>query len=105
MVTTLRPASCVLAGQERALLGDGAGAVDVVDDEELVAGDGQLAQAADDDRRAGAGLGDRLAAVVEQRADAAVAGAGEDDVADVQRAVLHQHGGDGAEARVHAGSR
>ena len=54
----------------------------VVDDKELVAGRREIGQAADDDRRAGAGLLDLLAAVVEQAADAAVAGAGEDHVAD-----------------------
>ena len=59
VVTTLRPASSLLAGKQGALLGDVAGAVGVVDDEELVAGGGQLAQAADDDRGAGAGLCDR----------------------------------------------
>ena len=50
-MTWFLAASCVLAGERRALLGDRAGAVDVVDDVELVAGAGQLVQAADDDRR------------------------------------------------------
>ena len=41
-----------------------------------------------------------LAAVVEQAADAAVAVAGQDHVADLERAVLHEHGRDRAEARI-----
>ena len=67
---------------------------------ELVAGLRHLGQALDLDRDRRAGLVDRLAVFVEHRAHAAVAGAGEHDVAALQRARLHQHGGDRAAALV-----
>src|SRR5688572_26844701 len=91
-----------LAGQRRTFFGDLAGAVDVVEDVEPIARAGEDVQPADDDRRARAGLLDHLAAVVDQAADAAVTGAGEDRVADVERAVLNEHGRDGAEAGIDA---
>ena len=46
---------------------------------------------------------DLLAAIVDQRAHAAPFVAGDDDVADLQRAALHQHGGDRAAALVELG--
>ncbi len=41
---------------------------------------------------------DRLAAIVEERAHAAPLAAGDEDVADLERAALDQHGGDRAAA-------
>ncbi len=100
-VTRLGAGQAGLALARFAFFGDGAGAIHVVQHVEFVAGLGQCAEAADDDRRAGAGLWNHLAAVVEEAADAAEAGAGQTDIADLQRAILHQHGGDRAEAFVH----
>jgi len=52
-------------------------------------------------RRSGSVDGDAL--IVDQRADAAHLGAGDDDVADLQRAALHQHGGHGTAAAIELG--
>ena len=72
----------------------------VVDDEELVAGAGQVAQAADDDRRGRAGFLDHArrgrSSRLRMRPKPAPR---DDDVADVQRAILHEHGRDRAQAR------
>ena len=51
----------------------------------------------------GVGLLDLAAEVVVHRADAAPVGAGDDGVADLQRAALDEHGDDGAAARVELG--
>ena len=54
-------------------------------------------------RRRRTGLLDDAAAVVDQRAHAADDGAGDDVVADAQRAVLHEHGGHRAAAAIELG--
>ena len=64
---------------------------------------GGLGQARDLHRHGGAGLGEAGALVVHHGADAAHGGAGDDDVALLQRAVLDQQGGHGAPALVQPG--
>ena len=59
---------------------------------EAVAGFRRRLEAQHLDRRRGAGLAHLLAAIVDQRAHAAPFGAGDDDVADMQRAALDEHG-------------
>ncbi len=61
---------------------------------------GDLVEAEDLHRRRRAGLVDLLAVLVRHRADLAEPGAGEDEVADPQRAVLNEHARDGAAAAV-----
>ena len=97
-MTACRSPSATPAGPDAAGLGDLAGAGDVVDDGELLAGGRHGVEPGDLDRRRRAGLGDRAALVVEQGADAAEAVAADDHVADLEGAVLDQHGGDDAPA-------
>ena len=82
--------------------GDRAGTLEIIQGEEFIARHRKFAEAADDDRRAWPGFLNHLAAIVEEAADSAVAAARQADIADAQRAVLNQHGGDGAEAFVDA---
>ena len=72
----------------------------VAEHHELVAGLRHFGQALDLDRDRRAGFVDRLAVLVEHRADAAEARAGQHDVAALERAALHQHGRDRAAALV-----
>ena len=69
-----------------AVVGDLAGAGFGFDDREAVAGLRRVLEAEHLDRRRGAGFLDLLAAVVDEGAHAAPRGAGDDDVADAQRA-------------------
>ena len=70
---------------------------------EVVARLGHALQTEHFDRRGRPRLFHRAAVVVKQRAHFAVHRAADEDVAGVQRAVLHQHGGHRAAAPVHAG--
>ena len=81
----------LLAG---AIVGDLAGAGLALDHREAVAGLGRALEAEHLDRRRRAGFLDLLAVIVDQRADAAPVGAGDDDVADPERAALDQDGRD-----------
>src|SRR6202043_2609055 len=64
---------------------------------------GRGRQAQDFDGGGGTGAFHRLAAFVGEQAHPAPFGAGDDDVADLERSALHQHGGDGAAALVELG--
>ena len=66
-------------------------------------GDGRCLEAEHFDRRRRAGHLQRAAAVVDERAHAADDRTGDDVVADAQRAVLHQHGGDRTAAAIELG--
>ncbi len=72
----------------------------VGDDHQRVAGRRNVGETHDLDRNRGAGLLHLLAAIVEQRTDLAVRAADDDDVADAQRAVLHEHGRDRAASAI-----
>ncbi len=72
----------------------------VADGVKGIAADRHLVQTGDLDRHGGTCLLHALALVVGHDADSADGGTGDDDVALVQRAVLHQHRGDGASALV-----
>ena len=87
----------------RALVGELAGAAVVLDHAHVLAGLGHRVEAEHLDRLGRPGLLDALAGVVVHRAHAAPVGAGDERVADVQRAALHEHGHDGAAARVELG--
>ena len=87
-----------VAGADPPGLGDVAGARDVVDDAEVLAGARDDVQARDLDGRGRAGLFDRLALVVEECADAAETVAADDHIADAQRPVLNQNRGEHAAA-------
>ena len=86
-----------LAGAE---LRDFAGTLFVFDDHEGLAGRGHAAQAEDFHGGRRAGDFHRAALVVEHRPHAAPLGAGDDDVALVEGAVLHEDGGDRAAAAI-----
>ena len=86
-----------------AVVGEFARAGFALDHGETVAGLRRAGKAQHFDRNRRAGLLHRVAGVVDQRADAAPFGAGDDDVADTQRAALHQHGRDRAAAAVELG--
>ena len=83
-----------------ALLRELAGAAVVLDDAAELAGRRRLVEAEDLDRLAGPGRVDLLAAVVVERAHAAPGVAGDDRVADLERAALHEHRRDRAAADV-----
>src|SRR5205823_13284163 len=87
----------------RALGGELAGAAVVVDDLDELAGLGDAVEAEDLDRVAGPGRLDALALEVGHRAHAAPVRAGDDGVADVQRAALDEDGDDGTAAGVELG--
>ena len=92
-----------LAALAGAVFGDFAGARFVLDDDHFVAGFRRAGKAQHFDRRGGTGRRHGLAAIVLQQAHAAPFGAGDDDVADLQRAALDQHGRDRAAAAVELG--
>ena len=70
----------------------------VVDDLQRVAGVRNVVESGELHRRRRTGFLDALAALVGHRADAAGGRAGEERVADLQRAVLHEHRGHDAAA-------
>src|ERR1039457_1712438 len=80
-----------LALLERAELRDLARLAFVLDDLERIARVRDVLEAHDLDRRCRRRLGDARGVVVEHRAHAAYGRAGEEDVADVKRALLHEH--------------
>ena len=91
------------AGTQRAFLGQLAGIALVLEHAELVAGDRNAVQAQNLDRVGRSCAVDMLAARVHQRADASVGRAGDNGVARMQRAALHEHGGHGTAALVEVG--
>ena len=93
----------VLALLVGAIARDLAGAGFVLDHGEAIAGFRRAVEAEHLDRHRRAGLVEILALIGDQRADAAHFGAGDDDVADTQRAALHQHGRDRAAAAIELG--
>ncbi len=86
-----------------ALVGDGAGRLLVGGDDEVVAGAGHVGEAEDLDRGRGAGLLDLLALVVDEGTHAAPGRAGDERVADLERAPLDEQGGHRAPAHVEVG--
>ncbi len=74
-----------------------------LDREHFVAGIRRRRQAEHDDRRRRTRFLHRLAVLVEHGAHAAELGARDDRIADLQRALLHEHGRDGAAALLDAG--
>ena len=72
----------------------------VGDDHQRVAGRRNVGKPHDFDRNRRSGFLDLFALVVDQRANLAERAADDDDVADAQRAVLHEHGRDRAAAAV-----
>ena len=84
-------------------IGDLARPALVLDHDEIVAGERHAVEAQHLDRRRGTGLLLVLAALVDQRAHAAPFAAGDEDVADLQRAALHQHRRDRAAAALELG--
>ena len=84
-------------------LGDRAGDLLVRRDAQLVARERDVVQTEHLDRRRRARFGDLLARFVEHGADLAPAAAGDDGVADAQRAALDDHRGDGTAALVQVG--
>jgi hypothetical protein len=93
----------VLALLVGAIARDLAGAGFVLDHRKAVAGFRRAVEAEHFDRHRRSGLVEVLALVRNQRADAAHFGAGHDDVADLERAALHQHGGDRTAAAIELG--
>ena len=86
-----------------AILGDLARPLLVLDHGQQIARLRHPVQAQDLDRHRRAGLSTGCAAIVEQRAHTAPLRAGDDDVADLERAALHQHRGDHAAATIELG--
>ena len=82
-----------------ALLGDLGGRALVLGDHEVVTGGGDVGEAEDLHRRGRAGRLDLLALVVDEGPDPAPGGTGDERVADLEGAALHEHRGDGAAAR------
>ena len=72
-------------------------------DHEVVAGDGDVGQAEHLDRRGRAGFLDLLALVVDERPDPAPGGTGDERVADLEGALLHEDRGHRATADVEVG--
>ncbi len=93
----------LVAQPDGALVGLLAGRAVVVDDADGVAGVGDAVEAEDLDRVAGHGLLDALAGVVRHRPHLAPVRAGDERVADVERAALDEKRDDGAAARVELG--
>ena len=90
----------LLAG---AVIGEFARAAFGLDHREAVAGVRRAGEAQNFDGNGRTGVLHRLAGVADERAHAAPFGAGNDDVADAQRAALHEHGGHRAAAAVELG--
>ena len=87
----------------RTLAGERAGLAVVLDDADELAGLGHGVEAEHLDRLGRPRRLDALARVVGHRAHAAPVGAGDDRVADLQRAALDEHGDDRAAARIELG--
>ena len=90
-------------GGSNALFGQLTGQTLVLNSLEQVAGLGHGGQAGDLHRGRGAGIAQQLALVAAHGAHAAHSGTGNDHIAGVQGAVLHQNGGNGALALVQTG--
>ena len=89
-----------LAAPPRPGLGHGAGDLVVGGDPELVTRERDVVEAEDLDRHRRTRFGDGQAVIVEHRADAAPTAAGDDRLADPQRAALDERGDDRPAARV-----
>ena len=85
-----------LAALADAVVGDLARPALALDDRERITRLRRRVEAQDLDRHRRPGRGYRLAAIVDQRAHATPGAAGHDDVADAQRAALHEHRADRA---------
>src|SRR5450759_4404623 len=85
-----------------AIVGPGARHALVLDHAAELAGHGKVVEADDLDRRGRAAALERVALEVAHRAHAAAGLAGDDRVADVERAAVHEDGGDDAAAGVDA---
>src|SRR5262245_45409089 len=81
-----------LAALAQAIVGELARAALALDDGEGIAGLGRRIKAQDLHRHRWPGLRDRLAAVVDERAHTAPGRTGDDNVADIEGAALHEHG-------------
>ena len=90
-------------GGSNALFGQLTGQTLVLNSLEQVACFRHCGQAGDLHRGRGAGIAQQLALVAAHGAHAAHSGTGDDDIAGVQGAVLHQNGGNGALALVQTG--
>ena len=93
----------VVAAPALAEIGDLAGPAFALDHDEIVAGKRHAVEPQNLDRGRGAGLAQGLPALVDQRAHPAPFAAGDENVADLQRAALDQHGGDRAAAAFELG--
>ena len=98
-----RGGAALLAPLALAVLGDLARAALALDHDQGIAGIGHAVEPERLDRHRRAGALDVLAAVVDQRPHAAPLAAADDDVADLERAALDQHGRDHAAAAVELG--
>src|SRR5215813_9619875 len=96
-------ASFSIAPMAGAIGGDFAGARLRLHDRQAVAGLGRAVEAEDFGRRRGPRGLDRRAGIGDQRAHAAPIGAGHDEVADTQRAALHQYGRNRSAAAIELG--
>ena len=88
----------LLAAAALAVVGDVARLGLVLGDDEVVARQGRAVEAQHLDRARRSRLLDGAAALVDERAHAAPFAAGDEDVADLERAALDQHGRDRAAA-------
>jgi hypothetical protein len=86
-----------------AIIGDLSGARFVLDDDELVARFRRRTQAQHFDRNRGTRILDLLALVVDEGAHPAPGGAGDEDIAQMQGAALHQDGRDRTAATIELG--
>ena len=86
-----------------AIIGDFARAAFAIDHGKAVAGIRRAVEAQHLDRNGRSGRRHGCAGIVDQRAHAARFGAGNDQIADLERAALHQHGRDRAAAAIELG--
>ena len=92
----------LLARQSGTFLGNRASAIDIVEHVKLVARGWKHIKTADDDRHRRRRRLDHLAVVIQQASQPAVACTGQQHIADIQRAILNQHGRHRAETLVDA---
>ena len=93
----------LLAPPALAIFGDVARLAFVLGDDEIVARHRRAVETQHLDRHGRAGFVRCSAAIVDQRAHPAPFAAGDEDVADLERAALDQHGGDRAAAALELG--